>query len=151
MRTPYSPPHSPVADAPSPQSGVRPRSATIALILFGLFVVARCYQLRFPLEQVRTGEISGLMFLLYLAVIAFFIVIGILLAKRRGWARWPLIVIAAWQVYDLNRGIRDLMEAMDHLVFGPVDIIVWLAPAACLAGAVILIFGPARAWFSGRQ
>jgi hypothetical protein len=151
MQTPYSPPQTRVADVSPSQSGVRPRSATIALILFGLFIMARCYQLRFALEQVRTGEISGLMFLVHVAVIGFFVVIGILLAKRMGWVRWPLLVIAAWQVYDLNRGIRDLMEMMDRIVFWTMDIIVWLAPAICLAGAVILVFGPARAWFSGRQ
>jgi hypothetical protein len=148
--SPYSPPQTRVADAP-PRSGTRPRSATIALILFGLFVVGRCNRLRFSLENFRTGEISGLMFLMDVAVIGFFIVIGILLAKRVGWVRWILVAIATWQVYDLNWGLRALMEVSDRISIGPMDIIIWLAPAAYVVGTVIVVFGPARAWFGGRQ
>jgi hypothetical protein len=149
-QTPYSPPKTPVADLPPPRSDVRPRAATIALILFGLFILCRCYRLRFTLEQVRTGEISGLGFLLYVAIIGFFIVVGILLAKRMGWARWAVLAIAAWQLYDLHWGLRDLLANMYGVPFGPMDIIIWLAPAAFIVSAAIMIFGLARAWFSGR-
>ena len=150
MQTPYSPPQARVADVPPPGSKSRPRSATLALVLFGLFVLARTYKLRLALEQFRTGEISGLWFLVNVAIIGLLIVGAILLAKRVGWARWVVLVIAAWQLYDLNWGIRDLLANMYGVPFGPTDIIIWLAPAVCIVGAAILIFGPASAWFRRR-
>lgn len=93
MHSPYQPPQARVADVQPLESRVRPRSATIALCLYGLYIASQVYRLRFPLEQVRTGEISGLAFLLHLAAIGLLIVVGVLLAMRVSWARWGLV---AW-------------------------------------------------------
>lgn len=149
--TPYSPPRAPVADAPVAAADRRPLSATVALVLFGLFVVMRFYNLRFTLEQFRVGEITGLWFLLQAAFIVFFIVTGVLLAKRVAWARWAVALIVAWQLYELRWGINAFSDGMYGLPFGPLDVIIWLTPATCALIVAILVFVPARAWFRGRR
>ena len=126
---------------------LRPRSVNIALGLFGLFVLARWYQLRIQLDLFRYGEITGFELLLRVALVGFFIFVGIQLARRAAWSRWVLIAIAAWQVYDLHWGIRDLWFDNYGLPVEVMDIIAWLLPAASSVGAAILVFGPARDWF----
>jgi len=147
MQTPYQPPQSRVADAHLEGSGSRPRAATIALILFGLYIGARFRKLRFPIERFNTGEMSGLQLLLYIAVIGFLIFVAIRLAKRAGWARWVVAAMAAWEVYDLRIGLREMLSDMYGIPIGPVDIVEWLVPAAFSFAAAVLVFGPASGWF----
>ena len=147
MQTPYSPPRARVAD---PAVEARPLAATFALVLFGFFVLARCYQLRLPLEQFRTGEISGLWFLLQAVVVACIAIVGLLLSKRVSWARWPLVAIAAWQLYSLRWGFEALAQDMYGVPYGPMDIAKWLFPAVLSTGCTALVFGAARRWFGKR-
>jgi hypothetical protein len=149
-QTPYSPPQTPVADAPPPQSEVRPRAATIALISFALFVVARCYKLRETFELVRNGEISGIGFLGYIAIIGCFIAVGILLAKRVGWARWVVVAIGVWQLFELRRSLVVLLVDHYAIPLGPLDVISWAAPGVFIVATAILVFGPTTEWFRRR-
>jgi hypothetical protein len=124
-----------------------PTFVKIALGLFGLFVLARCYQMRVRFDLYRYGEITGIELLLRVALIGLFIYVGVQLGKRSTWARWALIAIAAWQLYDLHWGIRDLWFGGYGVPIQVMDIVMWMLPAACSVGATILVFGPARDWF----
>lgn len=143
----YLPPTSRVSD---PKSG-RPVAATLALILFGLFVLAASYRARIGFELYATGDISGITLVMKLVWIGVLIAILALLAGRRHWARWALIAIAAWEIFELRWGIAEIFGGGYGVEVGVLDVMRWIAPAMLIVGAAVLVFGPAREWFRRRR
>jgi hypothetical protein len=136
----------PVAKPAEPR--VRPPSLTVALVLFGLFVAVRFNNVRkFTTEQYASGEISGLEMALQLGIIVALIALCLRLSKGDAWARWTLIPITAWLIYDLRWGLVEILGGGSGVSFGAEDVIVWLLPAVCTLATTIILFGPARSWF----
>ena len=149
----YKPPKSHVADPPSAGSGPRPGLINVALGLIGLFALVECYHTFARMEMVNTGEISGFAWMtdwFWVGVIA---ATGIFIARGRGWARWVLLAMMLYQLYQLGDALLFLsfVPAEDMGMF-MTPVAVWMLPLSALfsLGAVILVFGPGRAWFRPR-
>lgn len=130
------------------ERGPRPLSVTLALVSFSLFIALRFNHVRtVTTELYNTGQITGFEMLLQLAIVVALIFVTLRLSKADGWARWALIPIAAWQIYDLRWGVSELWYGDIGVPIGADDIALWLAPAVLSLAAAILLFGPGRGWF----
>lgn len=146
----YNPPKTRVADPRPSDLEPRPRSIKIALVLIMLFALVECYHQFMRLDLVKTAEISGVEWLSDWIWVGVILVAGILIARGRGWARWILLALMLHQLYQFGDALLFLSfvppENMSMFV-SPVSL--WILPLSSLfsLGAVILVFGPGRAWF----
>ena len=150
MPNPYTPPKTPVADRIA-DAGPRPIAVTIALLCIGLLVLAECYHQVMRLTDVNEGEISGLSWLVDWLWVVGVLVIGLLIARGRSWARWALAAYMLVQFYQLADAWLFLSgfestEAMSYFL-GPAAM--WMLPTPSVLSliAVILVFGSGRRWF----
>jgi hypothetical protein len=114
-----------------------------------LLVLAECYNQVLRLQQVNTGEMSGLAWGLGCFWIVAIAVTGFFIARGRDWARWVLGIIALRPIYESVDARILFSTAMpgESLFFSPVSL--WLMPLAALLAVTVSIlnFGPGRRWF----
>ena len=147
----YNPPKTRVADPRAATFESLPGPIKIALVLIFLWVLVECYHQYMRLELYRTAAISGLEWLgdcIWIGVIA---ATGILIQRGQGWARWVLVLLMLYQFYQLGDALLFLsfvpMEDMSMFA-SPVNLFVLPLPSLFSLGAVILVFGPGRGWFT---
>lgn len=151
MNNPYEAPKARVTDAPPAEAGPRPRSINVALVLIALFVVVECYHQVMRLADVNRGELSALGWLVDWIWVGVIVVVGYLIARGKGWARWVLVALMLWHLYQLANAwlfLSSFDPGMGSMFVDPVSL--WMVPMSSLfsLGAVILVFGPGRGWFS---
>lgn len=148
----YKPPKARVADSRGVVAESRPRPINIALVLVALFVLVESYHQVMRLSDFNRGEISGLSWLVDWIWVGIIIATGFLIARGKGWARWVLLALMLWQLFQLADSLLFLSSfesGADVRAF--VDpVALWMLPMSSIfsLGAVILVFGPGRAWFS---
>jgi hypothetical protein len=142
----YQPPRTRVADA---GAKIRPRSINAALVLVGLLVLVECYHQVMNLSEVGNGEMSGVAWIADWIWVAAIIVAGFFIARGRDWARWVFGIITLHVIYeylDARLFIASFGEGVEEFV-APFSL--WILPMSSLfaVAAIILVFGPGRAWF----
>jgi hypothetical protein len=147
----YKPPQARVADPLPSARGPRPVSIWIALALIVLFVLVECYHVFARMGLVNSGDISGAAWLGEWILVGLIVAVGIFIARGRGWARWVLLAMMLYQLYQLADALLFLSYVEPgsmSLFMDPVAL--WMLPLSALfsLGAVILVFGPGRGWFS---
>lgn len=150
MSNPYTPPKARVADR-LVDPGPRPRAVTIALCLVGLLVLVECYHQVSRLTDMNEGEISGLSWLADWLWPVGVLVIAVLIARGRSWARWALAAYMLMQFYQFADAWLFLsgFESTEAVSYYMGRVAMWMLPTPSLLSliAVILVFGPVRRWF----
>lgn len=152
---PYLPPKAIVADVSNEAPMVRPRSVSLALILIG----ARwMLGLGFALGTLPDLGASNLGFAFSGAAFATLMTAALFwfIAQGRNWARIVYLVLTLIALLQLSFavfGMRYVPEGVELRSGGfPYE---WLAtrvlPPLISLAAVVLLFGPGRAWFRPRS
>jgi hypothetical protein len=146
----YEPPKTRVADQ-SADSGPRPTTVKIALFLVGLLIFVECHHQITGLTEFNDGEISGLRWLVDWLWVVGLIVISVLIARGRSWARWALAAYVLVQLYQFADALAFLSgfgstEAISDFMG---TVAMWMLPLSAMISltAAILLFGPGRRWF----
>jgi hypothetical protein len=149
MNNLYEPPRARVEDTRT-DPGPRPNSIKLALVLIALFALAECYHQFMRLGDVNRGELSGLEWAADWVWVAAIVVTGLLVARGTGWARWVLLALALYKLYELADALLFMSMFEDGTIgeFFPMHsrVMLWVGPLSAV-GATILVFGPGRGWF----
>jgi hypothetical protein len=149
MNSPYEPPKARVADR---QSGEPlPGSIKLALVMIGLLMLVECYHQLGRLEQVNTGEMSPLGWLIGWVWVGALAVTGLLIARSHGWARWVLLAFALLELYQFADALLFISMFQEGAIgefFDKSQLVVLPMGSLFSVAAVILVFGPGRGWFN---
>ena len=142
---PYQPPLTPVDDVVPGAERVRPLAVKIAVgILFLGLMVDLAYLL--PIfDAMMRGELSPLRFASRLLGYGIAVWIYVKIYSGRNWARIALLVIYVVIIGVLLFAFRDALHLATLALLWPM----FLRPALNVV-ALILLFGPGRAWFAPR-
>ena len=151
MNNLYKPPRARVEDTRRVELGPRPTSIKVAFVLIVLFALVESYQQFMRFDAVNTGEISGMRWLVDWFWVGAKSVLAFLIARAKGWARWVLLALTLYDLYELGDALLFMSMIEDESVrlFVPmhVRVLMWLGPLSAV-GATILVFGPGRGWFN---
>jgi hypothetical protein len=147
---PYRPPKARVEDTGPVELGPRPLSIRIALVLIVLFALVAGYHQFMRVSDVNTGEISGLRWVVDWFWSVAIVVTAFLIARAQGWARWVLLALALYDLYELADALlfMSLIDDGSSIFFVPMHgwVMLWMGQLSAV-GATILVFGPGRGWF----
>ena len=150
MNNPYRPPQTHVADSRQSDEP-RPGSIKLALVMIGLWLLVQSYHQLGRLEQVNTGEMSPLGWMIDWVWVGALAATGFLIARGRGWARWVLLAFALVELYQFADALLfiSMFEegALGEFFETSQLVILPMGPLVSVA-AVILVFGPGRGWFN---
>jgi hypothetical protein len=138
---PYSPPAANVADAPPPPRGERPRAVKIALALLwlgmGLAIVIQLVDVHDPARGLNMGLVIGSQVVGIALNVWLFVKIG----AGRNWARIVYVVLIGLSLPIQGFAIK--------LIFTRSMLIGLMVAASVITNivAMVLVFGPGRAWF----
>ncbi len=108
-------------------------------MLIALVTLVEVFHQLAPIRGLNSDEFFVLKWFIDWIWIGAVAVTGWLIARGHGWARWLLVAIAAYEVFNLG-AIGDSLDS-SRIVYFPVG------PLFSVA-AVILVFGPGRGWFN---
>jgi len=149
MNNRYQAPKSRVDDSLR-ASEPRPGAIKLAVVLIASFALVECYHQFMRLSEVNNGEISGLQWLVDWIWVVIIVVTAFLIARGKGWARWVLLALTLYDLYELADALlfMSMVEVGNSMFFVPMHsrVMLWMGPLFSTA-ATILVFGPGRGWF----
>jgi len=137
----YKPPDAPVADPPLPAVKVARRPWPISLA--SILILAAIIDAGARLGRGNQLDLGVGMF--WIGALVF---LALMIERRRNWARWVLVAVAAWNLLKLILAVAaPSVPAGVHLMIDYGAVAREAAATLCLVAAVVLVFVPGRAWF----
>jgi hypothetical protein len=147
----YAPPAAVIADPAPAFGGPVPASIQIAMSFLGIGVVLEIPTIVIGIGLVQRGDISALILLGAIALLACMCWLIYQISRGRNWARWITLALVAYVLANLVAGIWNMFASW------PVELPVRFALRAMWRPlvrsfalnipAVIILFTAGRAWF----
>jgi hypothetical protein len=141
---PYSAPRSLVDDPPEAARGPRPRSVTIALALQWLAIGANVALWSWMMHYAGIGDFQWMLVGRVIGLIG----AAVLCVKIGHGANWARIVLLLLFLWDVGSGLPSYKLIL--VVAGSIEKALMLTQYGAVLVALILVFGPGRAWFRRR-
>lgn len=121
----------------------------MAVALVSVVAVESLAGLARLIEKTRALEMPFWIYLLPALEFAVLAGLALCLWKRKGWARWVLLVLAVLQFSMTAFSAMMVARLRDPagVDWNPLTYLPMLIAPGCLVAATGLVFGPARAWF----
>jgi hypothetical protein len=149
---PYTPPNAPVRDIESAPLGPRPRVVNVALALLAIEFLVTLPGLLTIWRQFSRAEMSGLSFILLIALKAIFVWIWIAIARGRRWARIALLILTVLGLFNVMTAFSAMLNLPEgiKLTYDLVQVAYLIVPVVLNCVVVYLLFFPGRQWFANR-
>ncbi len=152
VHNPYSPPRATVAGAAAIASESRPTAVNVALLLIGLETLLSAAGVLGDLHSFDFSSNGLIELTIGVLDVAFAIVLCVTIARGHSWAR--IVFLVLWMISLIFLG--SWIYTPGGAPVGVHYMISWTAvasralPHLLSLGAVVLLFGPGRAWFRER-
>jgi len=148
-RNPYAPPKADVGTGDVSVRPPRPPAVRIALALMAVVIVMSALQVISLVRPMSEAMISGLTFLLQVAVLAFYVWVFVAIARGRNWARILLLLFTLFGVVKMAFHLWGWLALPDgvHMTLDRMALAVAVFPILLNVVACTLLLGPARRWF----
>lgn len=144
---PYTPPATKVADAAKPAAPTLPAPVMVAVVLLWVGVAFELLNWMRMIPVMNQGAISPINLLFGLCAMILTAVLTWKIMRGRNWARVVLLIL---QVLLIGNLIWSMMNSHAFVYLNSeMMLTVFLRPALIVI-ALVLLFGPGRAWFAPR-